>query len=55
MDIPVAGKVLGTIKSSAEENQISIDDSGKAEVNSLNVNKLVQDEGDFLVFDGKNS
>ena len=55
VDIPVAGKVLGTIKSSAEENQISIDDSGKAEVNSLNVNKLVQDEGDFLVFDGKNS
>lgn len=55
VDIPVAGEALGTIKSSAEENQISIDGNGNAEVNSLNVNKLVQDDGDFLVFDGKNS
>lgn len=55
VDIPVAGESLGAIKSSDGENKISIDDDGSAEVNSLNVNKLVQDDGDYIVFDGKNS
>lgn len=56
VDIPIAGlQQLGVIKSSEDENKIRIDDDGTAEVVSLNVNKLVQDEEDFIIFDGKNS
>lgn len=56
VDIPIAGlQQLGVIKSSEGENKIRIDDDGTAEVVSLNVNKLVQDEGDYIIFDGNNS
>lgn len=56
VDIPIAGlQHLGVIKSSEDENKIRIDADGTAEVVSLNVNKLVQDEGDLIIFDGNNS
>lgn len=54
VNIPLATAArAGLIVSSSAENQISIDNTtGVGEVNSLNVNKLVQTEGDFLVLDG---
>lgn len=54
VNIPLATAArAGLIVSSSAENQISIDSTtGVGEVNSLNVNKLVQTEGDFLVLDG---
>ena len=51
--IPVAGDgILGVVVGSAAENKVKVDTDGTMEVNSLNINKLVQTEGDFLVLDG---
>lgn len=48
-----SGTVLGLVKSSTEENKIKVLDDGTMEVNSLNVNKLVQTEGeDLILFSG---
>lgn len=44
-----SGTVLGLVKSSTEENKIKVLDDGTMEVNSLNVNRLVQTEGEDLV------
>ncbi len=44
-----SGTILGAVKSSDEQNKIKVLDDGTMEVNSLNVNKLVQDEGDILI------
>lgn len=44
-----SGTVLGLVKSSTEENKIKVLEDGTMEVNSLNVNKLVQTEGEDLV------
>lgn len=44
-----SGTVLGLVKSSTEENKIKVLEDGTMEVNSLNVNKLVQSEGEDLV------
>lgn len=53
LEIPIAGSnQCGVIQSSEEENKIRVDKDGEAEVVSLNVNKLVQNEGDYLIFDG---
>lgn len=53
VEVPIAGLYqLGVIKSSNAENKIMIDEDGTAELVSLNVNKLVQDDGDFMVLDG---
>lgn len=53
VNIPVASTtVLGVVMSSAAENKITVAADGTMEVNSLNVNKLVQTEGDSLVLDG---
>jgi hypothetical protein len=40
---------------SAAENKIAVAEDGTMEVNSVNVNKLVQAEGDILILDGGNS
>lgn len=40
------------IKSSDVENQISVAEDGTMEVNSVNVNKLVQTEGESLILNG---
>ena len=51
--IPVASStLLGAVKSSAEANKVAVAEDGTMEVNSLNVNKLVQSEGDVIVLDG---
>ena len=56
VDIPAAtAAALGLVKSSAAENQISVDASGVMEVNSLNVNKLAQTAGDSLIINGGTS
>lgn len=52
-DLPVAmAEALGGVKSSNAENKISVDTEGAMEVNSLNVNKLIQTEGDILILNG---
>ena len=40
------------VVSSAAENKVSVSEDGTMEVNSLNITKLVQAEGDTLVLDG---
>ena len=55
IDLPIASNTaLGLIYGigSAKENKISIEEDGTLTVNSLNVNKLVQDEGSYFVLDG---
>lgn len=53
VDIPIAGlSQLGVLKSSGDENKIHIDGDGTGEVVSLNVNKLTQDENEYIVLDG---
>lgn len=50
--IPVGGDALGVVKSSDAENKVAIAADGVMEVNSVNVNKLVQDEGSYLILNG---
>lgn len=42
----------GVVVGSEAENKVKVDVDGTMEVNSLNINKLVQTEGEFLVLDG---
>lgn len=44
--------LLGVVMGSAAENKISIAEDGTMEVNTLNVNKLVQTDGEFLILNG---
>lgn len=46
---------LGFVRSSSDENRIEVLSSGVMEVHSLNVNKLIQTEGDTLVLNSGNS
>lgn len=56
VNIPLAiGNYAGLVKSSEDENMIKVLANGTMEINKLNVNKLVQDEGDVLVLNGGNS
>lgn len=53
VNIELAGSgTAGVVVGSEAENKVKIDTDGTMEVNSLNVNKLVQSEGEFLVLDG---
>ena len=52
VNIPIAGESLGVVKSASGENKIAVAKDGTMEVNSLNVNKLAQGEGDMLILDG---
>lgn len=55
-DIPVAtAEALGLVKSSIAENKVSVGADGTMEVNSVNVNKLTQTEGDTLILNGGSS
>lgn len=52
-DIPVAtAEALGLVMSSTAENKVSVGADGTMEVNSVNVNKLVQDENTTLILNG---
>lgn len=56
VDMPIAtDAIAGLIKSSTAENAILVGENGVAVVNSLNVNKLVQTEGDTLILNGGSS
>lgn len=56
VDIPIAtAEALGVVMSSAAENKVSVGADGTMEVNSVNVNKLTQTEGEFLILNGGSS
>lgn len=56
VDIPIAtAEALGVVMSSAAENKVSVGADGTMEVNSVNVNKLSQTEGEFLILNGGSS
>ena len=44
--------LLGLVMGSSAENKVSVAVDGTMEVNSLNVNKLVQTSGEFLILNG---
>lgn len=56
VNIPVAtDTLLGVVMSSVAENKIAVATDGTMEVNSINVNKLVQTDSDTLILNGGNS
>lgn len=55
VNIPIASKTAGVVVSSDAENKVSVAEDGSMEVNNVNVNKLVQSEGDMLILDGGNA
>ena len=53
INIPVAtADVHGVVKSSADENKVAVAADGTMEVNKLNVNKLVQTDGEYIIMNG---
>ena len=56
VNIPVAtDTLLGVVMSSTAENKIAVATDGTMEVNSVNVNKLIQTYGDTLILNGGDS
>ena len=56
VDIPIAtAEALGVVMSSSAENKVSVGADGTMEVNSVNVNKLAQTEGEALILNGGSS
>ena len=56
VNIPLAtNTTVGVIKGSDVENGVVIDEQGAASVKNLNVGKLVQTDGDWLILNGGNS
>lgn len=56
VNIPLAtNTTVGVIKGSDVENGVVIDAEGAASVKNLNVEKLVQSDGDWLILNGGNS
>ena len=54
--VPIATlERLGRVKSSENENHVKVKEDGTMEVNSLNVMKLTQTDGDLLILDGGNA
>ena len=47
--------LLGLVKSSVGENKVAVAEDGTMEVRSINVNKLVQTEGEELILNGGSS
>lgn len=52
VNIPIAGESVGVVLSSGEENKVAVGADGSMEVNNINMNKLVQSDGDTLILDG---
>ena len=51
--IPVAtDSVAGLVKSSTAENKVAVAEDGTMEVGTININKIVQTEGDTLILNG---
>lgn len=56
VEIPAATQItLGVVKSTDAENGISVAEDGSMSVNSINMTKIVQTDGDRLILDGGNS
>lgn len=56
VDIPIAtAEAVGVVMSSAAENKVSVGADGTMEVNSVNVNKLAQTDGEALILNGGSS
>lgn len=56
VNVPLAtNTTVGVIKGSDVENGVMIDEQGAASVKNLNVEKLVQTDGDWLILNGGNS
>lgn len=56
VDIPMAtAEALGVVLSSTAENKVAVGVDGTMEVNSVNVNKLTQTEGELLILNGGSS
>lgn len=56
LNIPMAtAEVLGVVKANNVENGVLVGEDGAMSVNSLNVNKLVQTNGEWLVLNGGNA
>ena len=56
INLPIVSKEqIGLVSSSEEEDAIVADENGAMKVNSLNVNKLVQADDDFIILDGGNA
>lgn len=56
VNIPIATTgALGVVLSSAAENAVTVKANGAMEVNNINVNKLVQTEGESLILNGGNA
>ena len=52
-DVPIGDETTaGIVKSSKSENKVTIGGDGTMEVASLNVNKLKQNDGDYIILDG---
>lgn len=55
LEVPIGNsEKAGAVKSSDQENKVGIAGDGTMEVVSLNVDKLVQDDGTFIILDGNN-
>lgn len=53
VDIPVAtAEKLGLVMSSTATNKVTVGTDGTMEVNNINANKLVQNEGEYLILNG---
>lgn len=53
VNVPIGdATTAGIVKSSDSENMVTIGKGGTMEVASLNVNKLKQDDGDYIILDG---
>ena len=46
---------LGLVKSSTDENKVKVNADGTMELNKVNVNKLVQTAGEWVVLKGGNA
>ena len=56
VDIPIAtAETLGVVMSSVAENKVSVGADGTMEINSVNVNKLTQTDGEYLILNGGSS
>lgn len=56
VDIPIAtAEALGVVMSSNAENKVSVSEDGAMEINSVNVNKLVQTDNEALILNGGSS
>lgn len=56
VEVPFAAmNTAGVVKSTAAENGVAVAADGTMSVNSINVNKLVQTEGDELIISGGNA